>query len=321
MGEQGAVRASGKWSLSEWLKRGRNEGAKSKSNGGRQSKGKTQDRSKASKAIKCVSAKKKNWKRHERKTQMSWWWRVERQRYGQAEEVQASSEGEMRGVGRTRPTGKAKEKVTEESVNMKAKEEALATPHQAMSDPGEGEMAEGEQQCNEEKEEILKLLRGWQERETSPIVRWAWADESTEEESNQEEVREESGEEKKETRGMRWAYCEDGEEKEKEEQGTEGGRQEEAERKHEQEQEGDREIEAKEKKEQEKEKETRQETEQEELTSEKPPGLEQSEESEHERRKEEERRMQEAREEERRAQEAREEQERAQKALEEARAH
>ena len=48
----------------------------------------------------------------------------------------------------------------------------------------------------------MKLLRGWQERETSPFVRWAWADESTEEESNQEEVREESGEEEKgETEG------------------------------------------------------------------------------------------------------------------------
>ena len=45
-------------------------------------------------------------------------------RYGQAEEVQVSSEGEMRGVGRTRP-GKAKERVTEERVNMKAKEEEL----------------------------------------------------------------------------------------------------------------------------------------------------------------------------------------------------
>ena len=64
---------------------------------------------------------------------------------------------------------------------------------QATSDPGEGEMTEG----NEEKEEILKLLRGWQEKETNPIVRWALADESTEEESNQEEVREESGEEEK----------------------------------------------------------------------------------------------------------------------------
>ena len=74
--------------------------------------------------------------------------------------------------------------------------EAGGSHPQATSDPGEGEMAEG----NEEKEGILKLLRGWDEKKTSPIVRWALADESTEEESNQE-----NGEEKKETRGMRWA--------------------------------------------------------------------------------------------------------------------
>ena len=100
---------------------------------------------------------------------------------------------------------------------------------QATSDPGEREMAEG----NEEKEEILKLLRGWQEEETSPIVRWALADENTEGESNQEEVREESGEEeKKETRGMRLTDCEDDEgEKTKEEQETEEARQQEAESK------------------------------------------------------------------------------------------
>ena len=50
---------------------------------------------------------------------------VGRQRYRQAEEVLASSKGEMKGVGRTRP-GKAKERVTEERVNMKAKEELEA---------------------------------------------------------------------------------------------------------------------------------------------------------------------------------------------------
>ena len=33
------------------------------------------------------------------------------------------------------------------------------------------------QQRNEEKEEILKLLGEWQERESSPLVRWARADE------------------------------------------------------------------------------------------------------------------------------------------------
>ena len=86
-------------------------------------------------------------------------------------------------------------------------------------------MAESKQQRNEEREEILKLLRGWQEKETSPIMRWAWADESTEEESNQE-----NGEGKKETRGMRWADCEDDEgEKDKEEQETPGERQQEQE--------------------------------------------------------------------------------------------
>ena len=219
--------------------------------------------------------------------------------------------GEMRGVGRTRPAGKAKEKVTEERVNMKAKEEDLATKENTQRRGRERrsgsewrqtwgpvahtprpcrirkrrEMAEGEgeQQCNEEKEEILKFLRGWQEKETSPIVRWAWADESTEEESNQEEVREERGEE------MRWADCEDGEEKEKEE------------------------------KEQVKEKETTQETGQEELTSGKPPGLEQKEETKQEAHEDEERRAEEAREEERRAQEAREEERRAQEAREEER--
>ena len=49
---------------------------------------------------------------------------MDRQRYRQAEEVQDSSEGEMRGVGRTRPE-KAKERVMEERVSMKAKEEDL----------------------------------------------------------------------------------------------------------------------------------------------------------------------------------------------------
>ena len=96
------------------LKRGEKEGTNSKSNGGKQSKRKRQNRNKASKA------------RRKRKTQASQRRWVERQRYGQAEEVQASSEGEMRGAGRTRPAGKAKGKVTEEKANMKAKEEDLA---------------------------------------------------------------------------------------------------------------------------------------------------------------------------------------------------
>ena len=107
--------------------------------------------------------------------------------------------GEMRGVGRTRPAEKAKEKVMEEKVSMKAKEEdSAAKGHsrgrgqrktktkkrnnrsgtewrltwgaggshpQAISDLAEnewkGEIAEGEQQHNEEKEDILRFLRGW----------------------------------------------------------------------------------------------------------------------------------------------------------------
>ena len=41
--------------------------------------------------------------------------------------MQAPSEGEMRGTGRTRPTGKVKGKVTEEKANMKAKGEGFGS--------------------------------------------------------------------------------------------------------------------------------------------------------------------------------------------------
>ena len=41
--------------------------------------------------------------------------------------MQDSSEGETRGVGRTRPAGKAKERATGEKASMKAKEEDLAS--------------------------------------------------------------------------------------------------------------------------------------------------------------------------------------------------
>ena len=77
---------------------------------------------------------------------------------------------------------------------------------------GKERATEGEQQRNEEKEEILRLLGEWQEREASPIVRWAWADENREAESTKEEEKGESRyEEKAETQGMRWADCGDGE--------------------------------------------------------------------------------------------------------------
>ena len=84
----------------------------------------------------------------------------------------------------------------------------------AISDPGKGELAEGEnegkgetvegeQQLNEEKEEILRLLRGWQDRETSPVVRGAWADDIGEEHERQEELEEESVEKELEAQACR----------------------------------------------------------------------------------------------------------------------
>ena len=47
------------------------------------------------------------------------------QKLGQAEEAQVSPEEEMREVKRTRPVEKAKEKVMEEKVSMKTKDEDL----------------------------------------------------------------------------------------------------------------------------------------------------------------------------------------------------
>ena len=41
----------------------------------------------------------------------------------------ASSEGEMRGVGRTRPAGKGKEKVTEEKESTNVREEQETKEH------------------------------------------------------------------------------------------------------------------------------------------------------------------------------------------------
>ena len=100
-----------------------------------------------------------------------------------------------RGVGQTRPTAKIKEKGMGEKVSMKAKGR-IRLQRKTERDEGkrggtgpngakhggrwhtprprripEKEMAEG----NEEKE-ILKLLRGWQGKETSPIVRRAFGE-------------------------------------------------------------------------------------------------------------------------------------------------
>ena len=94
--------------------------ARRMSNGGNESKG---SRNKASKASKWILAMRN---RRERKAQTSRRRWVDWRKYGQAEEVQASSEGEMRDAGRTRPA-KGKEKGMEERVSMKAKEEDLGT--------------------------------------------------------------------------------------------------------------------------------------------------------------------------------------------------
>ena len=51
------------------------------------------------------------------------------QRYGQTEEIQASSEGETRDVGRTSPAEMAKERVKAERASMEAKEELEAKEH------------------------------------------------------------------------------------------------------------------------------------------------------------------------------------------------
>ena len=51
-------------------------------------------------------------------------------------------------------------------------------------------MTEGEQQRNEEKAEILRLLGEWQERKASPIVRWAWTDENRKQREQKKKRRE-----------------------------------------------------------------------------------------------------------------------------------
>ena len=106
------------------MKQGEEEEMQSKSNGGK--KGKTQDKSKARKASKCVSARKKRQRRRGRREQTSQRRQEDWQRHKQVEEMQASSKGEMRGVGRTRLAGKGKERATDVKVSMKAKEEDLA---------------------------------------------------------------------------------------------------------------------------------------------------------------------------------------------------
>ena len=216
---------------------------------------------------------------------------------------------------------------------------------------GRKRTTEDEQQRNEEKEEILRLLGEWQERETSPIVKSAWADEteveSTEQVENlvadedRENIRAMTSEEKEkrhkedvrkldemvETEEMELKMMQQEEMEHEEQRGRvapnmgAGGS-------HLQATSDPREEETEERRkrarrprwadcedDEGKEKETRPR----ELTSEKPPGLEQWVKSEHEEGDEEQRKAQEAREEERTAQKAREEERSAQEAREEQR--
>ena len=138
----------------------------------------------------------------------------------------------MRGVKRTRPAGKVEDRVTEKRVSIKAKEkiwpqrktagrkrrngsEWRKTWGPVVHTPSSWRIRERKRRrkvsnrAMRKKEEFLRLVGEWQERETSPIVRWAWAE------------------------------CEDDEGKDEEEQETERERQEEAEGRKEQEQEGE----------------------------------------------------------------------------------
>ena len=123
-------------------------------------------------------------------------------------------------------TGKAKERATEERVSMKAKKENFGR--------------KGKQHETRTRKDDNNV-KGHELGRMAPNMRAGG--------SYTQAISDPKKEEKRETRGLRWADCE-------------------------------------EEREQEKEKETRQETGQEELMSEKPPGLEQSEESEHERKEE-----------------------------------
>ena len=153
--------------------------------------------------------------------------------------MQASSNGEMRSVGRTRLAGKGKERATEVKVSMKAKVEDLAT-------------RENNKRRGRSKAKTTERNRIWAE------WRLTWGLGGSHPHAILDPEKEE---EKGETRRMRWAGSEDDEGKVEDEQETGGERETEAEA------------------EQEKEEETREETRQEESTGEKAPGSEQWEES------------------------------------------
>ena len=176
-----AVEARRKGRGEEQEQREQHGGRNRKSNGGSQSKGKTQDRSKVRKASKCVSVKKNA---------------DEPEVTGRLAEVSTGrgSAGLVRG---------GDERYWADETSRKGR-------GKTNGGKGEHEGKGGGVGRNEEKEEILRLLGKWQEKKMSPIVRWAWADENREAESTEEKG--ESGEEEKaQTQGMRRADCEDDE--------------------------------------------------------------------------------------------------------------
>ena len=110
------------------MKQGEKE-AKNKSNGGRTSKRKGGSKSKSNGGRNRQSAVRRRrtvGRDASGKRRRAGGDGVDWPRLGQAEEVQASSEGETRGIGRTRPAGEAKERATEGKANMKAKEDLAA---------------------------------------------------------------------------------------------------------------------------------------------------------------------------------------------------
>ena len=93
--------------------------------------------------------------------------------------------------------GKHKDKKSKAEKKQVA---SAKTPEQKFTDQEKGDRGPAIRGCDKDAAiQMTEDTDGYRK-----IVRWAWADENTEEEGNQEEVREECGEEEKgETRGMR----------------------------------------------------------------------------------------------------------------------
>ena len=202
-----------------------NGGRKSKSNGGRESKSRTQDRSKASKASTCVSVRKNNWRRRK---------------------AESTDEPEVTGRLAKMRTGRGR------SGFVRGRDERCRADEISRKGKGKGNAGKGEHEGKggefgrKGKQHETKTRKDENNGKGHELGRMA---------PNMGAGGSYPRKKKRETRGMRWADCEDDEGKEEEER------------------------------EQEKEKETRQETRQEELTNEKPPGSEQREESEYQRKR------------------------------------